>query len=329
MITRCHIDWIPTGFFARIALVLFFPLSSCVPYPIEDFRVWIQAHINLVSDKPSHFNRSGTGTRGSEFAIVVPAATKFSEQGPVPTDALDWEKVDITSNTVSFLLPTDEDLQLFVYRYTEDHSLFELEQWFFGQALHLNSIDFGKSEVFSVSNAESTLLVNGQRSSTLTIQLSRQLSGRLAQSYVMGATVWADRIAADGSFNKQLDENENYTNSGSDGSYSLTPDYLDYILVTEGGFKLNASGVYVSAAPMLATIPDVSQMAVNITPLTTLVAAAPELAEIFEQSGNWRANIASPLGVPSDLLRVAKVTEAPTHPRGRTLIHKVVTLKCV
>ncbi|MEC7220783.1 MAG: hypothetical protein VXW29_10300, partial [SAR324 cluster bacterium] len=153
-------------------------------------------------------------------------------------------------------------------------------------------------------------MINGQRSSTLTIQLARQLSGGLAQSYVMGATVWADRIAADGSFNKQLDENENYTNSGSDGSYSLTPDYLDYILVTEGGFKLNASGVYVSAAPMLATIPDANQMAVNITPLTTLVAAAPELAEIFEQSGDWRADIASPLGVPSDLLRVAKVTEA-------------------
>ena len=181
---------------------------SCSSLPKEGKGDWREIQLQL--GPAEQIKRSGTGTRGSELAIVVPAATKFSEQGPVPTDALDWKKVDIISNTVSFLLPTGEDLRLFVFRYTEDHSLFELENWLFSQTLHLNSIDFGKSEVFSVSNAESTLLVNGQRSSTLTIQLARQLSGRLAQSYVMGATVWADRIAADGSFNKQLDENENY-----------------------------------------------------------------------------------------------------------------------
>ena len=293
-----------------ISLLISLYLSSCGPLPKEAEGNLVWLNLQLQSSIPKKIKRSGTATRGSELAIAVPASTQFSELGPEPSQALDWRKVNTLENTVSLRLPVDEPLQLFVYRYTSDESLIDLEQRMFSQTLHLNSIDFGQSDIFLVSSSGNNLSVNGQNSTTLTIHLARQLTGKISQNYVMGAQVWADRIAADGSFNKQLDENENYTNSGSDGSYSLAPDYLDYILATEGGFKLNASGVYVSAAPMLATIPDVSQMAVNITPLTTLVAAAPELAEIFEQSGDWRADIASPLGVPSDLLRVAKVTEA-------------------
>ncbi len=311
MMTTCRLPRIPSRLFASIVLFLFLPLiSSCVPYPVEDDTIWIQAHINLVPNKPSRFNRSGTGTRASELAIVVPAATKFSEQGPVPTEALDWKKVDTSSNTVSLLLPTNEDLRLFVYRYAEDYSLFELEEWLFGQSLNLNSIDFGKSEVFSVSSSESTLIVNGQRSSTLTIQLARQLSGRLAQSYVRGARIWADRIEPDGSFNRQFDEDENATTSDANGGYLLAPDYFDYVLVTEGGFKLNASSSYVPAAPMLATIPDKNRTEIHITPLTTLVASAPQLETLLTLSGDWRADIASQDGIPGELLRFSKVTEA-------------------
>ena len=293
-----------------ISLLICLYLSSCGPLPkeAEGNLVWLS--LELQSKNSDKIKRSGTGTRGSELAIVVPAATKFSEQGPVATEALNWSKVDITSNTVSFLLPTDEDLRLFVYRYTEDHSLFELEQWLLSQTLHLNSIDFGKSEVFSVSSTESTLLVNGQRSSMLTIQLAQQLSGKLAQSYVMGANVWADRIEPDGSINQQLDEDENATTSDSNGGYLLAPNYLDYVLVTEGGFKMSATGAYIPAAPMLATVPEDSRAEVHITPLTTLVTADPDLESIFAQSGDWRADIASPQGIPGEFLKLAKVTEA-------------------
>ena len=141
--------------------------------------------------------------------------------------------------------------------------------------MHLNSIEFGKSELFSISNTEGTLLVNGKRTSILSIQLAHQLSGRVAQSYVMGANVWADRIEPDGNINQQFDEDENATTSDSKGGYLLAPNYLDYVLVTEGGFKMNTAGAFIPAAPMLATVPDDGRTEVHITPLTTLVAAAP------------------------------------------------------
>ena len=133
-----------------MALLISQFLLSCGSLPKEGKEDWIEIQLQLGSSQK--IKRSGTDVRGSEFAIVVPAATKFSEQGPAPTKALNWNKVNLTSNTVTLLLPTNEDLQLLVYRYTEDHSLFDLEQRLFGRALHLNSIEFGKSELFSISN---------------------------------------------------------------------------------------------------------------------------------------------------------------------------------
>jgi len=285
-------------------------LYSCGELPKEIENSWVRLHLNLQSSAPSKLNRSGTETRGSELAVVVRTTTEFSEHGPDLSDVLDWNRVKTLDNTVSLLLPTNEKLYLFIYRFQENHTSYELEQWLLGQLPLLNPIDFGKSEVFSVSNTESTLIINGERSSTLTIQLARQLSGRLAQNYVMGANVWADRIEPDGSVNQQLDEDENFTISGPVGEYDLAPDYLDYVLTTEGGFRLGASGVYIPAAPMLATLPEDRRIEVHITPLTTLVTAETALENIFAQSGDWRADIASPEGIPGALLKLAKVTEA-------------------
>ena len=98
--------------------------------------------LQLQTETIQQIARSGTGTRGSELAVVVPAATRFSEKGPLPSEALDWKKVNTSDNTVSLLLPVGESLRLFIYRYTEDYSLIELEQELFNQSLHLNSIDF-------------------------------------------------------------------------------------------------------------------------------------------------------------------------------------------
>ena len=292
-----------------LALTLGLLIFSCRPLPKEAPGNWIELNLRLAST-PHKIKRSGTGIRGSELAIALPSSIKFSEQGPNSIDALSWSKVDTTTNTVSLLLPTNELLQLFVYRYTEDYSLFELEQLLFNKSLHLNSIDFGKSEVFSISSSETKLLVNGEASPSLTIQLARQLRGKLAQTYVMGAQVWADKIELNGNFNHQLDQGEINTVSGADGEYYIAPNYLDYILVTKGGFKLDSSGAYVAAAPMIATIPNDGKTEVHITPLTTLVAKEPKLADIFAESGDWRNDIASKAGVPGDLLRISKVTEA-------------------
>ena len=292
-----------TGLFS----VLFY---SCGDLPKENTDIWVKLQLELHSNFPSRMLRSGTGTRGSELAIVVRPSTKFSEEGPQPNQAIDWKKVNTVDNTISLLLPTREPFQLFVYRYRENYSLFELEQKFYSRSLHQNVIDFGKSEVFSIDSSGRSISVNGRTSSILTIQLARQISGKLSQGYVRGARVWADRLDSQGKANQKLDDDENFTNSGTDGDYYLAPDYLDYILTSEGGFRIGASGEYIPAAPMLATLPEDGQTEVNITPLTTLVAVAPDLEPIFLQSGDWRADIASPDGIPGNLLRIAKVTEA-------------------
>ncbi len=149
-------------------------LYSCGELPKEIENSWVRLHLNLQSSAPSKLNRSGTETRGSELAVVVRTTTEFSEHGPDLSDVLDWNRVKTLDNTVSLLLPTNEKLYLFIYRFQENHTSYELEQWLLGQLPLLNPIDFGKSEVFSVSNTESTLIINGERSSTLTIQFARQ-----------------------------------------------------------------------------------------------------------------------------------------------------------
>ena len=309
-----HVDPSPKPRKNLALLSLLILLQSIIIYacgPIsKESSAWVRVDLQLQTETVQQLARSGTGTRGSELAVVVPATTRFSEKGPLPSEALDWKKVNTSNNTVSLLLPVGESLRLFVYRYTEDYSLIELEQGLFSQSLHLNSIDFGQSDVFSVADPGTTLLVNGQSSSMLTIQLAQQFSGKLAQNYVRGAQVWADRVDSTGEGNRQLDNDENVTSSEPNGDYYLAPNYVEFVLATEGGFKLDSSGAYVPAAPMLATIPEDGQTEVNITPLTTLVASAPELAATLAQSGDWRADLASPVGIPGDLMRIAKAAEA-------------------
>ena len=298
----------PTCFFCILFSFLF--INSCGPLPKEGPAEWVEVSLQLQNQDTAGRKRIGTETRGSELAIVFPASTQFSAKGLDPSVALGWKKVDTFNNTVSLSLPVEDRLRLFIYRYTENYSPFQFEELIQSRSLHLNAIDFGQSDIFAVPSDRDYIIVDGQRTLMLTIQLARQLLGKLAQSYVKGAQVWADRIQFDGSFNQQLDEDEDSTTSGANGDYQLSPDYHDYVLATKGGLKLNASGSYVPAAPMLATIPETMEDQVNITPLTTLVTYAPELENIFAQSGDWRADIASSNGVSGELLRIAKTAEA-------------------
>ena len=60
---------------------------------------------------------------------------------------------------------------------------------------------------------------------------------------------------------------------------------------------------------MLAPMPEAGQAETNITPLTTLVVAEPDLKGALEELGGWNSDIAAPAGTTATLLRIAKTVE--------------------
>jgi len=135
------------------------------------------------------------------------------------------------------------------------------------------------------------------------------ISGKLAQSYVRGATVWAEKLV-NGVGNYQRDPGEADGVSSENGDFQLSGATGDFHLATSGGKKLDSQGNEVDAAPMLAPAPIAGQTSTNITPITTLVAFKPTLKEKLAQYGDWNADIASSTGVNGNLLRIAKIAES-------------------
>jgi hypothetical protein len=134
------------------------------------------------------------------------------------------------------------------------------------------------------------------------------VGGKLAQSYVRGATVWAEKLV-DGVGNYQRDPGEADGISSENGDYQLLGATGDFLLVTSGGKKLDSQGNEVDAAPMMAPAPEAGQASTNITPITTLVVFEPDLKTKLAEYGDWNADIASPSGVNGNLLRIAKIAE--------------------
>jgi len=134
------------------------------------------------------------------------------------------------------------------------------------------------------------------------------VSGKLAQSYVKDARIWADKLV-DGEGDLQWENGEPLALSGDDGSYQLTEIAGDFQLVTYGGKKQDSAGNWIDAIPMVAPAPEAGQTTTNVTPLTTLVAFEPALKQKLAAYGDWNADIASPNGVSSNLLRIAKTVE--------------------
>jgi hypothetical protein len=148
---------------------------------------------------------------------------------------------------------------------------------------------------------------------TTTKTKSSAVGGKLAQSYVKDAQVWADQLV-DGVGNLEWENGEPLAISGQDGDYQLTSDASwvlsgDFQIVTSGGKKTDSNGNWIDASPMVAPAPDPGQASANVTPLTTLVAFEPALKEALDALGGWNADIASPNGVSGNLLRVAKTVE--------------------
>jgi hypothetical protein len=134
------------------------------------------------------------------------------------------------------------------------------------------------------------------------------VSGKLAQNYVKGARVWADRLVnGEGDFRWQ--NGEALVVSSNDGGYQLTGIAGDFQLITYGGQKQDSTGNWIDAIPMVAPAPEPGQTTTNVTPLTTLVAFEPDLKDKLAAYGDWRADIASPSGISGNLLRIAKTVE--------------------
>lgn len=129
-------------------------------------------------------------------------------------------------------------------------------------------------------------------------------SGKVAQNYISGATVWADRIEKDGIGDFQILGEELFTqaNSGNQGDFILpaTPSY-DYVLASKGG---NDVLLGITAFPMLAP-----KGAANITPITTLVVFEPSLKSILGGPGVYDTDIAFTEGTNPYVLKISKIIE--------------------
>jgi hypothetical protein len=142
-------------------------------------------------------------------------------------------------------------------------------------------------------------------SDSVTVEATGTETGRLAQGYVKNATIIADKIVANGVGNYELDDDEVSTTSDDNGDFELDiPDgYGDYVLYSRGGTVTDSEGNEVPASPMLA--PAGSD---NITPVTTLVALSPDLADLIGE--DYDVDIADEDGVSGDILQLAKSAEA-------------------
>ena len=134
------------------------------------------------------------------------------------------------------------------------------------------------------------------------------VGGKLAQSYVRRAQVWADRLVG-GVGDLKWQNDEPLAVSGNAGDYQLSGISGDFLLITYGGKKQDSSGNWIDAIPMVAPAPVPGQATTNVTPLTTLVAFEPALKNKLAAYGDWNADIASPSGINGNLLRIAKTVE--------------------
>ena len=150
--------------------------------------------------------------------------------------------------------------------------------------------------------------------------VSMSFFGKVAQGYIEGAKVFADLDS-----DRVRDSNEAQATSDSGGCYTLQVEPGNWTLISQGGTFLDSQGNKINALPMKAPAPttsgaiaalecgstQISSTAVNITPLTSLVAANSSLKSKFNALGGngWNSDIASSSGVPGKLLRISQTVE--------------------
>ncbi len=150
----------------RLLCLLSLLLVTCAPLPKEG-ESRQQAEVTLtLQHRADRLARSGTASRLTEFIVVVPGGTAFSEQGP--SNFVSYGILDLQFNQITLSLDLDTSLQLSIYRYAETFSLSQLETKLANQTLDQDAIDFGVTEPFSISSESSTT------SQSLTVQLQRE-----------------------------------------------------------------------------------------------------------------------------------------------------------
>jgi len=286
-------------------------LGSCGPLPKEGHD-WLTVSLNISTAASQRISRTGTENRRTEYVLAVESSIPFSASGPPIDQVEDSNLVTLTNNTTTLSLPVGKSIKLLVFRYSEYLTISQLNELLALQQLGEGStelgiapaIDFGQSEAFEIAQAD--------EAKTIPVWLAPDITGKLAQTYVQGATVWADRLeVGSNTGNFQLDADEVNAISDADGNYSLAPpSYHDFLLVTDNGSKPDASGRLIPAAPMLAPLPRFGQRSVNITPLTTLVATEPLLKDYLETLGDWNVDVADPAGIPGGLLKISLLAES-------------------
>ncbi len=131
------------------------------------------------------------------------------------------------------------------------------------------------------------------------------VSGNVAQVYVRGAMIIADKTGLDGLGNFDMDAGEIHTFSGNAGDFTfeLPESYGSYVLFSKGGTITDSQGNPIPAFSMLA-----HEGARHITPVTTVVALAPILE--VKIGPEYDADIAGPAGANGTVMQLAKTVEA-------------------
>ena len=102
------------GFFLCLLSLM---LVTCAPLPKEGESPQ-QAEVTLtLQHRADRLARSGTASRLTEFIVVVPAGTAFTEQGP--SNFVSYGILDLQFNQITLSLNLDTSLQLFIYRYAD------------------------------------------------------------------------------------------------------------------------------------------------------------------------------------------------------------------
>ncbi len=140
-------------------------------------------------------------------------------------------------------------------------------------------------------------------------------SGMVAQTYVKGAMISADKRGGDCAGCFELNSGEVHSVSDPSGYFELRvpEEYGQYMLLSKGGTVTDSQGNEAPAIPMLA-----AAGSRNITPVTTLAALSETLAQkialTFDQNADadfddLDVDIARPEGVHGGLLQLAKAVE--------------------
>ena len=83
------------------------------------------------------------------------------------------------------------------------------------------------------------------------------ISGKLAQAYVKGATIIADKIESGSSTGNCIkDTGEFSTVSSTSGDFNISVNYKNYVICSTGGTYKDSDGNSIAAAPMMTPAPE-------------------------------------------------------------------------